>query len=256
MKGPGNDRDLGAQWPLSISHDATWRRDVFLYTTNKQNTPLFKSPAWGTRKTKNISVRSVSSILLGLDREFKQIFRFFFVVLPTVLAFLWNRPSHQSDTSRSACLRLLGTAQVTSHGHCCSTASQLVESCVLSTRGATFVVYTLISRRESHHLVVSFTPTTPAPFGLGCPSLCVLLCRSVPRRTTRTRTPDNTGRSHDHLLVAEADRSLAPGAGIPRNDNQSFAVWICWWLANSGSRVRFPEYLPLRASRCSAASTG
>ena len=97
---------------------------------------------------------------------------------------------------------------------------------------------------------------TPAPFGLGCVSLCVLLCRSVSRRTTRTRTPDNTGRSHDHSLVGAADRSLAPGAVIPRDDNQSFAVWTCWWLANSGSRVRFPGYLPLRASSCSAASTG
>ena len=96
----------------------------------------------------------------------------------------------------------------------------------------------------------------PAPFGLGCVSLCVLLCRSVSRRTTVTRTPDNTGRSHDHSLVGAADRSLAPCAVIPRDDNQSFAVWTCWWLANSGSRVRFPGYLPLRASSCSAASTG
>ena len=96
----------------------------------------------------------------------------------------------------------------------------------------------------------------PAPFGLGCVSLCVLLCRSVSRRTTVTRTPDNTGRSHDHSLVGAADRSLAPCAVIPRDDNQSFAVWTCWWLANSGSRVRFPGYLPLRASPCSAASTG
>ena len=84
----------------------------------------------------------------------------------------------------------------------------------------------------------------------------VLLCRSVSRRTTLTRTPDNTGRSHDHSLVGAADRSLAPCAVIPRDDNQSFAVWTCWWLANSGSRVRFPGYLPLRASPCSAASTG
>ena len=105
----------------------------------------------------------------------------------------------------------------------------------------------------------------PAPFGLGCVSLCVLLCRSVSRRTTVTRTPDNTGRSHDHSLVGAADRSLAPCAVIPRDDNQSFAVWTCWWLANSGSRVRFPGYLPLRASSLlsclygpasSAASTG
>jgi hypothetical protein len=96
----------------------------------------------------------------------------------------------------------------------------------------------------------------PAPFGLGYVSLCVLLCRSVSRRTTVTRTPDNTGRSHDHSLVGAADRSLAPCAVIPRDDNQSFAVWTCWWLANSGSRARFPGYLPLRASPCSAASTG
>ena len=59
---------------------------------------------------------------------------------------------------------------------------------------------------------------TPAPFGLGCVSLCVLLCRSVSRRTTLTRTPDNTGRSHDHSLVGSADRSLAPCAVIPRDD--------------------------------------
>ena len=48
LKGPGNDRDLRAQLPLSISHDATWRHAVFLYTTN-QNTPLFKEKHKRTR---------------------------------------------------------------------------------------------------------------------------------------------------------------------------------------------------------------
>ena len=103
---------------------------------------------------------------------------------------------------------------------------------------------------------------TPAPSGLGCVSLCVLLCRSVSRRITRTRTPDNTGRSHDHLLVGAADRSLAPDAVIPRDDNQSCAVWTCWWLASSGSRVRFPASTGQFLLSClygpasSAASTG
>ena len=198
-------------------HDA---RRFFLYTT-KPKIHHFSSLPLGVQENRNtISVRSASSILLGLDREFKQLFRFSFVVL--------------------LCLRSCGTAQVTRHDHCFSTASQLVESCVLSTRDATFVVYTPISCRESHHLVVSFTPTSSRSIRIGCVYLCVLLCRSVSRRTTVTRTPDNTGRSHDHSLVGAADRSLAPCAVIPRDDNQSLAVWTCWWLANSGSWVRFP----------------
>ena len=81
-------------------------------------------------------------------------------------------------------LRSLGTAQVTSHDHCCSTASQLVESCVLSTRDATFVVYTPISRHESHHLVVSFTPTNSRSIRIGgvSPFLCFRVgrCPSEP----------------------------------------------------------------------------
>ena len=66
-----------------------------LYTTKPQNTPLFKSPAWGTRKKKTIPVRSASSILLGLDRGFlNNSSDSLFVVL--------------------LCLRSCGTAQVTS----------------------------------------------------------------------------------------------------------------------------------------------
>ena len=216
----------------------------------------FSSLPLGVQENRNtISVRSVSSILLGLDREFKQLFRFSFVVL--------------------LCLRSCGTAQVTSQTQpdlCACVHSELPKSPVMTTaalRPASWssrvccqlVTPPLWSTHRS--LVVSLTilwflllRLAPAPFGLGCVSLCELLCRSVSRRTTLTRTPDNTGRSHDHSLVGAADRSLAPCAVIPRDDNQSFAVWTCWWLANSGSRARFPGYLPLRASPCSAASTG
>ena len=216
----------------------------------------FSSLPLGVQENRNtISVRSASSILLGLDREFKQLFRFSFVVL--------------------LCLRSCGTAQVTSQTQPDLRAcvhSELPKSPVMTTAAlrpvnwssrvcCQLVTPPLWSTHRS--LVVSLTilwflllRLAPAPFGLGCVSLCVLLCRSVSRRTTVTRTPDNTGRSHDHSLVGAADRSLAPCAVIPRDDNQSFAVWTCWWLANSGSRVRFPGYLPLRASSCSAASTG
>ena len=216
----------------------------------------FSSLPLGVQENRNtISVRSASSILLGLDREFKQLFRFSFVVL--------------------LCLRSCGTAQVTSQTQPDLRAcvhSELPKSPVMTTAAlrpvnwssrvcCQLVTPPLWSTHRS--LVVSLAilwflllRLAPAPFGLGYVSLCVLLCRSVSRRTTVTRTPDNTGRSHDHSLVGAADRSLAPCAVIPRDDNQSFAVWTCWWLANSGSRVRFPGYLPLRASPCSAASTG
>ena len=174
------------------------------------------------------------------------------------------------------CLRSCGTAQVTSQTQPDLRAcvhSELPKSPVMTTAAlrpvnwssrvcCQLVTPPLWSTHRS--LVVSLTilwflllRLAPAPFGLGYVSLCVLLCRSVSRRTTVTRTPDNTGRSHDHSLVGAADRSLAPCAVIPRDDNQSFAVWTCWWLANSGSRVRFqgiclygpvPAQLPLRAS--------
>ena len=157
------------------------------------------------------------------------------------------------------CLRSCGTAQVTSQTQPDLRAcvhSELPKSQVMTTAALRPVSWSgrvccqlvtppLWSTHRS--LVVSLTilwflllRLAPAPFGLGYVSLCVLLCRSVSRRTTVTRTPDNTGRSHDHSLVGSADRSLAPCAVIPRDDNQSFAVWTCWWLANSGSWVRFP----------------
>ena len=160
----------------------------------------FSSLPLGVQENRNtISVRSASSILLGLDREFEKLFRFSFCC-STVLAFLWNRPSHQSDTTRSACLRSLGTAQVTSHDHCCSTASQLVESCVLSTRDAIFVVYTPISCRESHHLVVSFTPTSSRSIRIG---VCLPLCASV-----SVGVPQNHRHSHTRQH-GQISRSLA-----------------------------------------------
>ena len=120
---------------------STWRRAVFLRTPQTKNKPLFRSPAWGTRKNeKTIYVRSVSSILLGLDRVLKKIFRFSFVVLlclrSSVLRSCCGTAQVTSQTQPDLCmLAFLGTtAQVTSHSHCCSTASQLDESCVLSTR--------------------------------------------------------------------------------------------------------------------------
>ena len=202
----------------------------------------------------------------------------FLFVLPRVFYSDWIVSLNNSSDSLFVvllCLRSCGTAQVTSQTQPDLRAcvhSELPKSPVMTTAAlrpvswpsrvcCQLVTPPLWSTHRS--LVVSLTilwflllRLAPAPFGLGCVSLCVLLCRSVSRRTTVTRTPDNTGRSHDHSLVGAADRSLAPCAVIPRDDNQSFAVWTCWWLANSGSRARFPGYLPLRASPCSAASTG
>ena len=129
---------------------------------------------------------------------------------------------------------------------------------MLSTRDATFVVYTPISRRESHHLVVSFTPTTPAPFGLGCVSLCVLLCRSVSRRTTRH------SHTRQHGQITRSARSLAQlidhsllGAVIPRDDNQSSRGMDLLVV----SQLRFSGPVPwviclYGPVPCSAASTG
>ena len=202
----------------------------------------------------------------------------FLFVLPRVFYSDWIVSLNNSSGSLFVvllCLRSCGTAQVTSQTQPDLRAcvhSELPKSPVMTTAALRPVSWSsrvccqlvtppLWSTHRS--LVVSLTilwflllRLAPAPFGLGCVSLCVPLCRSVSRRTTLTRTPDNTGRSHDHSLVGAADRSLAPCAVIPRDDNQSFAVWTCWWLANSGSRVRFPGYLPLRASPCSADSTG
>ena len=104
----------------------------------------------------------------------------------SVLAFLWNRFSHQSDTTRSACLRSLGTAQVASHD-----PAALLQPAGWSSRVCCqLVTPPLWSTHRS--LVVSITilwflllRLTPAPFGLGCVSLCVLLCRFAQNRQNR-----------------------------------------------------------------------
>ena len=94
-------------------HDA---RRFFLYTT-KPKIHHFSSLPLGVQENRNtISVRSASSILLGLDREFKQLFRFSFVVL--------------------LCLRSCGTAQVTSQTQpdlCACVHSELPKSPVMTT---------------------------------------------------------------------------------------------------------------------------
>ena len=137
----------------------------------------FSSLPLGVQENRNtISVRSASSILLGLDREFKQLFRFSFVVL--------------------LCLRSCGTAQVTSQTQPDLRAcvhSELPKSPVMTTAALRPVSW---SSREccqlvtptcgihSDTLVASLTnlwslSPTPAPLGLGCDSRFVFLCRSV-----------------------------------------------------------------------------
>ena len=119
---------------------------------------------------------------------------------------------------------------------------------MLSTCDATFLVYTPIYRAAAS-LTISWW-FTPAMYSRsirigGCVSLFVFPCRSVSlgTRNHRTRTPDNSGRSHDHSLIGAADRSSA----LRRND--SFAV-----ITNHSrhgplvvSQLRFSGPVPLNA---------
>ena len=88
----------------------------FSCTPQTKNTPLFKSPAWGTRKRNNYFCSFCLEYLLGLNREFDKLIRFSscsietgrcvsFVVLP--------------------CLCSYGTAQVTSQPRTDTTTAAL-----------------------------------------------------------------------------------------------------------------------------------
>lgn len=145
----------------------------FSCTPQTKNTPLFKSPAWGTRKRNNYFCSFCLEYLLGLNREFDKLLRFSscsietgrcvsFVVLP--------------------CLRSYGTAQVTSQPRTDTTTAALRlaswssrECCqlVAPSRG---LHSDSLSRRESHHLV-DHSGVAPALFQTGrCVSSFVLLC--------------------------------------------------------------------------------
>ena len=171
-----------------------------------------------------------------------------------------NNSSDSSLLCYCACVPVEPPKSLVKHNQICVLAPVMATAALRPASWSSRVCCQLVTPPlwSTHRsLVVSLTVLwllllrlTPAPFGLGCVFLCVLLCRSV------SRTPDNTGRSHDHSLVGAANRSLAPGAVIPRDDNPSFAVWTCWWLVNSlGSGSLgiclygpVPAQLPLRAS--------
>lgn len=98
--------------------------------------------------------------------------------------------------------------------------------------------------RESDHLVVvhsGYVLPLHSDWGV-CLPFRVSVSVGVPR-DHRTRTPDNSGRSHDHSLIGAADRSFA----LRRND--SFAV-----ITNHSrhgplvvSQLRFSGPVPLNA---------
>ena len=156
----------------------------FSCTPQTKNTPLFKSPAWGTRKRNNYFCSFCLEYLLGLNREFDKLIRFSSCSIETgrcVCPLLYCRacvptepPKSPASHGQTRPLLLYGKPA----GRVVSVASHLVV-CTPSLS---------LSRRESH-------PTCGIYLRLPLHSdwgVTLILCSCVgrcSRRTTQSRTP-------------------------------------------------------------------